>query len=274
QAEIPGFLTDRSLRGADLIAAIVDLGGRHDIEPFRACLHELTRTDRLELEARDLIEQVDRHHTELEALLERDPGLGVAALDLLHDLRGLILDPVFRDAPEPRHPVVATRMPAAWPLDDTLTMEMRRGERFGHPLAAAILAPDRPAEAASGIMESAATALKETCRDTDVAGRLVPDGFGIIFPCTARGEALRAAERLRQALTAATRVAWSAGLASCPEQPWDPETLAAAAGEALAEARAGAGASTRAHHPERRAHPRRLVPVTALTALLRWDGGE
>ncbi len=271
QDEIGGILWDPALRGARLSEAIVDLGARHDIEPFRACLHRLAGLERPEAAARPLLEEIDRHRASLEARLGRDPGLGVAALDFLHGLEGTIRDPIFREEGEgaPR----ATRSAGPGSIDEILALEVRRGERFGRPLAVAVLAPDGEGATAEGTMNLAAAAVKEALRDTDQAVRLVPQGFALILPCTPAGGAQQAAERLCRALRTATGTTWSAGLAACPDLAWDADALGSHAREALAAARAAGGDAARRFRPERRDHPRKGVGA-ALVATVRRDGAE
>ncbi len=275
QDEIRRVLRNPALRGARLLEEIADLGTRHDIEAFRAALHAVARIDRPEVSARSLFEAIDQHRASLETRLGRDPGLSVAALDFLHDLEGLLRDPIFREADDPRGAAPGwPKAPGPASLDEVLALEVRRGERFGRPLAVAILAPDRPADAGERTMALAAVALRDAGRDTDHVARLLPDGFGVVFPCTGGEEGRRAAERLRLAAEASTGSPWSAGVAVCPDQPWEASALAAGAREALAAARAVGGSAVRLFRPERREHPRCGGVGASLTAALRTDGDE
>jgi GGDEF domain-containing protein len=266
-------LQDGALRGARLLEAISDLGTRGDFEPFRAALFALARVDRPESGARPLVEAIEQHRAALEIRIGRDPGISVAALDFLHELEGIILEPVFRETEAPGLPRRSTTASArAWSFDDALALEVRRGERFGRSLSLAILAPDGLASDGEEITGRAAEALREAGRDTDQVARLLPRGFGVILPCTAGEAGQRAAERLRLAAEAATRASWSAGVASCPEQAWSAPALATGAQEALGAARDSGGGATRLLRAERREHARRAPPGEALAAVLVADG--
>jgi hypothetical protein len=275
-AAIRRVLEDAGLRGEAFADSIDALGGRLGIEPFRGCLLALVGLDRAEAAARSLLGAIEEHRGALEARLGRDPGLPVAALDLLHGLEGTLREPVFHQAhgvgggPGPEEE--APRPFLA--IDEILFLEIRRAERFGRPLALALLAPDHPAGGREASIASAANALRDACRDTDHAARIVPEGFVVILPGTPPEAALRAAERLRRALSTASGEPWSAGLAGCPDLPWDMTEVARAARRALRGAREAGGARALPFRLERRGHPRRRVGMERLAALLRRESGQ
>jgi hypothetical protein len=240
--EVRGVLDDPELRGPRLIEAIAATGRRHGIEPFRAGLHCLVQIERSEGAARALLEAIEEHRASLAVRLGRDPGRSVAALDYLHDLEGAIRNPVFRagpgqaegpGTPAPKRPTLS--------IEEILALEVRRGERYGRPLAVALLSPDDPPGGGDAVLQSGAAALRGAMRDVDHAARVLPEGFLAVLPCTPVGEALVAAERLRSTIRSATGVPWSAGVAQCPGQAWDPAGLARGARQALREARPRVG---------------------------------
>ena len=249
--------------------ALDSIGARRGIEPFRACLRVLARMERPEGEARALLNAVEEHRAGLEMRLGRDPGFCVAALDYLHGLEGFIPEPAFRDSGA-AGPGTAVAPPR--PIDELLALEVRRGERFGRPIALLLLAPDRLPGSAEAVMAAAATTLREVARDSDHVARIVPAGFALVLPCTELRFALPAARRLRSALGTAGDGTWSAGVATCPEQPWDPAELARRAREALRSAQRGGGDAVETYHEERRAHPRRPVGALVEASLRREDG--
>jgi GGDEF domain-containing protein len=272
QQEIRSALEDPAVRGPRLIASLEEIGARRGIEPFRVCLRDVARVDRPEAEARAMLTVVEEHRAGLQVRLGRDPGFCVSALDYLHGLEGFIPEPAFRESgvaePAPGAAVAPPR-----PIDELLATEVRRGERFGRPLALLILAPDRLPGAAEAAMAAAAATLREVGRDSDHAARIVPAGFALVLPCTGSRPALSAAGRLRAALRSGGGPTWSAGVATCPEQPWDAAELARRAREALRAAQRGGGDAVETYHEERRAHPRR--PVGALLeARLHGIGAE
>jgi GGDEF domain-containing protein len=239
-----------------LTAALAAIGRRHGAEAFRACLRDLARVDRPDSEASEILVAVEAHRAALAVRLGRDPGLCVAALDYLHDLEGLVQEPAFRasDAPGPEP---GGALAPARPVDELLEHEVRRGERFGRPLSLAILAPDRLPGGGEAVMAAAASTLRELARDTDHVARIVPAGFALVLPCSGLDQARQAVARLRRALRGEAGVTWSAGLAGCPEQPWDAAVLARRARAALRQAQGAGGDAIETYREERRSHPRR-----------------
>lgn len=272
QEEIETVLGDPSLRGERLSEAVLTLGTRHGIEPFRAVLARLVRLDLREAEARRTLMEVEEHRASLEALLARDPGLAVAALDRLQQVDGTLRDPVFRQAGA-ESPV--TRPPAPSGPEEAEAsgdLEARRGERFDHPLSVVVLSPDRSEPLSGEEAGAAAAALREVARDTDQA-RPVPEGLRVVLPCTSGEAARNAADRLRRALGVSTGISWSAGVAASRREEWDFPDLARGAVEAARAAQARGGDAVGIHRRERRGHPRRRVGGS-LAARLRKDGSE
>jgi hypothetical protein len=234
------------LRGESLAEALEQAGRDHGAAPFQACLGFVSGRPRTEAEAREALRAIETHRGLLEARLGRDPGFLVAAVDHLG----------VREASGGRRPAAASGAglaPAEAPFEDRLDAELRRAERTGRPLVLALLAPRDPVEELS--IEAAATALHRARRDVDVVARLVPSGFGVIFPSIGRPAGERAAARLLDVAARASGTEWCAGLAeSRPEEP-GIESLAAAALRALRLARSG-GRAVRAAAPERRRHRR------------------
>lgn len=233
------------LRGEILAEALEQAGRDHGAPPFQACLGFVSGRPRTEAEAREALRAIETHRGLLEARLGRDPGFLVAAVDHLGG----------REAAGGRRPSAASGAglaPPEAPFEDRLDAELRRAERTGRPLVLALLAPRGPVEELS--IEAAAAALKRARRDVDVVARLVPCGFGVIFPSISRPAGERAASRLLEVAERASGTEWCVGLAqSRPEEP-GIESLAAAALRALRLARSG-GRAVRAA-AERRRHRR------------------
>jgi PilZ domain-containing protein len=259
-AEIRKVLGDPLLRGERFDRAVGEIGSRHDIEPFRALFRALTPIDLPEAQARSTLRAIEEHRASMESLLGRDPGLGVAALDYLHDLEGVIREPAVRDAPAEQDPRLESEAPPeTGSFEELCNLEARRGERTGRPLAAVVLAPDGDRADSEEAMEAAAACLRDRARETDHAHRTGCREFTLILPGTDGEQALAGAERLRRAFCAATGIAWSAGMAACAGPPWDVWALCGEARAAVREARERGGDATRMQHPERREHPRKEV---------------
>ena len=273
QEELRQVLEVPELRGERLIEAITALGRRHSIDSFRAFLRSTLPFERPEAEARDTVQGIERHRSEIESRLGRDPGFTVAAFDLLHGLDRTLRDPIFRDGlPAEAGSVPGAQARAPMDLEDVLILESRRAGRSGRPLAVMILAAVDPTAGLEVDQEASLAMLKDGARDVDFVSTTPAGDFLVLMPCTGGREGLRAAERLRRALTRVSGVDWIAGVASAPGRDVDARALSRLARRALLEARRSETA-TALHRPERRFHAR--LPVGAvLSARLRNEGGE
>ncbi len=258
--EIRMILEDPALQGGRLAGAIRDLGERHAIEPFRACLGAIASLDRAEPAARRLILSIEQHRSVMQRALGRDPGFGVAAIDCLQSVEGLIRDPL---SPAARTDDSIRRVrqegPVMESLQRALALDVRRCKRFGRPLTLAVLRPDRTCVGRSRIPAATVAALHGAVRDVDHTARILPEGFAVTLPCTPGRGGVTTAERLRARLANSVDAPWSAGVASCPEHPWDAVLLARRSQEAVARARSLGGDRTEWSHPERRSVRRRSV---------------
>jgi hypothetical protein len=262
--EIRTLLGDSTMSGGRLAEAIRRLGERHGIEPFRACLGSIAGIDRGEPAARRAILAVEYHRFVLSRRLGRDPGIVIAAIDYLERTGDAPRDPLAR-----REPSGAA---APEPLRPALALQIRRCERWRRPLALAVLRPDRPGSGRARRLAAAMTALRAAVRDVDQVVRILPEGCAVILPCTSGRGGMVAAERARALLTEIAGAPWSAGIASCPEHPWEAASLGSRSQEALARARLQGGGRSEWNHPERRTSRRRPIEAGGLRAALR--GGE
>ena len=255
--DIRQLLDDPALRGEPLLEAISNLGSRHSVEPFRAVLSLSVPLDRPESGARDTVAAIGRHREAMEALLGRDPGFTVAALDLLHELDRTLRDPVFREDGS---------------SEEALRLETRRAERSGRSLAVAVLTPEVPGGPAAGAPESGFVALRDGVRDLDDVTVDPAGDFVVLMPCTGGREGLRAAERFRRTLLAATGSGFCAGVAAAAGRSARASVLLSLARETARESRR-TGAGIALHRPDRRSHPRVRLGG-GLSARLRCEGIE
>ncbi|BAL23993.1 hypothetical protein AZKH_1678 [Azoarcus sp. KH32C] len=114
-------------------------------------------------------------------------------------------------------------------LDDTLTKELARAQRYGHPLSILMLDVDHfkkfndrhGHEMGDRVLKAVAGAMRETLRQQDFPCRYGGEEFLAILPETSGPGAFNAAERLRQAIAALNveglSVTTSIGCASFPD---------------------------------------------------------
>ena len=135
-----------------------------------------------------------------------------------------------------------------------LELEVQRAERYGRPLAVALIDIDgfrqfnlqHGYEAGDALLRAVGTTIVNVTRGNDLACRLAGDEFAVIFPET---EHVGASEALGRVLVAMETLevagvrghSASAGIATL-EPGQSPERLLAAAGTALDAARAAGGA--------------------------------
>ncbi|MGI8512330.1 MAG: bifunctional diguanylate cyclase/phosphohydrolase [Solirubrobacteraceae bacterium] len=137
---------------------------------------------------------------------------------------------------------------------ERLEAELAHGGRQGRPLALIVLdlddfkaVNDQDGHAAGDeVLCRVVDELQDEMRPNDVVGRLGGDEFGLLLPGAVRSDALEAAERIRIRL--AHRAPVSAGVAACPEDGTDSETLHHHADHELDEDKAGPGLG---HEPGR-----------------------
>jgi diguanylate cyclase (GGDEF)-like protein len=137
-------------------------------------------------------------------------------------------------------------------FDEHLARELERSSRYGTPLTLLLLDLDRLKEindrgghaAGDASLRVVSRVLSGSCRVTDVVARLGGDEFAILAPSTRAVEAMRLAERVRDALGRAAPheppISVSIGVADLSRAPApSAEALYAAADAALYRAKAG-----------------------------------
>lgn len=139
-------------------------------------------------------------------------------------------------------------------LDENLSREMSRSRRTGNPLSIVVLDIDHfkrfndslGHDAGDAVLVGLGRLLTEQARDMDLPCRLGGEEFLVVLPRASAEQALLAAERLRQAVSAMQveyrseplhGVTVSLGVASYPDHADGPESLIRAADQALYRAK-------------------------------------
>lgn len=151
-------------------------------------------------------------------------------------------------------------------LLDILGNELKRGARYGEPLAVSMIDLDLFKSvndtfghlAGDKILTQLVDTLKTTFRSTDCLARYGGDEIAVVMPKAGRNEALTALERARDAVARATfsgpngqnlQITISAGVAVFPDHGEDPLTLLDRADQAMYVAKNSGGNRVQLYDP-------------------------
>ena len=274
--ELLALLAEDAHNAHRLIERLDALWLERGASPYAALLLLLTRMPFEESEARRHWEEIVERQQALTHALGRDPGVRVAVLDhFVHANRMLVrprlIDLEVADAVG----VDPARDGTTGLLSDrafrtALQREVRRARRYGEGAALVLFDFDGFATVnrrvgrsiGDRLLREAALLLSNRIRDIDLAGRPGEDEMALLLPETDRGGALRVAERFRaeveghfgsrEAAGQPVGITVSAGIAVCPEDATDAESLLRCAAQALYLAKAAGKNATETYRPERR----------------------
>jgi len=270
------LLGDERLDGPTLLRRLRAMRRLERVPACSAALHLLAHVDLPEDEGELLLEELLQHRRALAASLERDPGLPVAAIDFLCNVRPLLANPTIVEQAELERTERSaftdslTRMYNRRYFQLTFDVEVRRSARYGLQLALVMLDLDgfKPVNDRHGhllgdlVLKRTGGLIRRSVRETDVAVRFGGEEFAIVLPETGRNGALVVAERIRVAVEGHFRthpvqersiaVTLSGGIATYPADGVTATTLLARADEALYLAKTRGRNRIVAHHAERR----------------------
>jgi diguanylate cyclase (GGDEF)-like protein len=262
---VPAQLLDR-LRG---------LRSAEDAPVCAAALQQLANLRLTERQAERLLIDLLAHRDQLARALKRDPGIRVAAIDYLSNVKKILVNPTIVE----RAQLDRTQRSA---ITDALTglynrrffmsslgLEVQRSRRYSLRLAILMLdldefklLNDRHGHTFGDlVLQRVGRLLRRAVREADLACRYGGEEFAVILPETGRLGAFAVAERIRQRLDRgfaepiggqAVDVRLSGGIAAFPEDAGDPEGLVARADQALYLSKRHGKDRVSLHHAERR----------------------
>jgi len=259
-----------------------------------AALHLLAHIEMPEVQAERLLADLLRHRDDVAGSLGRDPGLRVAAIDYLSNVKRLLANPAIVERSQleqaERSAITdpLTRLYNRRHLMAALSRELRRSQRYALRLSLLMLDLDEFKRlndehghaAGDAVLQQVARILRRAVREADVPCRFGGEEFAVILPETDRLGAYAVAERTRarierlfqdgafQGLPA--RLGLSGGIACYPDDGQNPATLVARADQALYLAKErGKNRISLFHSEQRRAVRYPARPAATVRILVR-----
>ena len=288
------LLAAERLDGDKLIDRLRQLRRHEGVATCSAMLHLLTHLELPEDEAEQLLIELDGHRRQVGATLGRDPGLRVAAVDYLSNVRGLLHNPTIVELDElettERSAITdsLTGLHNRRYFDSALDIEARRSMRYGLGLSLLLLDLDlfKPINDLHGhrfgdlVLARIGELLQQAARDSDVACRFGGEEFAVILPETGRLGAFSLAERVRRRVQRLfeepfdgqpLELSVSGGVATFPVDGEDAESLVECADRAMYLAKESGRNRIVLYHSERRRFVRYPVRSAARVWLRAGD---
>jgi len=269
------LLADDRLESDRLMQALLDLRGE-GCTACAAALHLLAHVNLPEKQAERLLRDLLSHRADVTRALGRDPGIRVAAVDYLSNVKRLLVNPTIverSDLERTERSAMTdplTRLFNRRYFTDAIGVEVRRSRRHGLRMALLMLDLDRFKVLndlhghlfGDRILQRVGRVLRRSVRDADVPCRYGGEEFAIILPETDRLGGYAVAERIRvridkglaepSASTSRVRLSLSGGVAAYPEDGSEPPALISRADQALYLAKRRGKNRISLFHSERR----------------------
>jgi len=203
-------------------------------------------------QAHTIWKRILAHKRDLERSLERNPGVTVAALDYLINVRhGLLDEPTVVSASTMTSVAYVALTDGLTNLFDHATFltkleeELQRYHRYGDAFSIVMLDIDdfKQVNDSHGhpygdrVLADVAETIQDTVRETDLAARYGGEEFAILAPRTSTHEARALAERIRARVNHRfahrCKTTMSAGVATCPSHGDTRTRLVSSADRAL-----------------------------------------
>jgi diguanylate cyclase (GGDEF)-like protein len=276
EKQVAELMTERGLDANLLLPRLRELRSRENVAACSIAVRVLARLELTEEAAERLLEELHEHRKTMGNGLGRDPGLQVAAIDFLNNVKKLLNSPAVIEI---GHLERAERDAMTDPLTGLfnrryfrrqLDVELRRGTRHNFELSLLILDLDyfKSVNDIYGhafgdrVIRRAGRILRRAVRESDIACRFGGDELVVVLPETDRLGAFTVAERIRRRIetrfTAApigdrlVAMTVSGGLATFPDDGATAEALIDCADQALYLAKSRGRNGIVIHHSERR----------------------
>jgi diguanylate cyclase (GGDEF)-like protein len=249
-------------------------------------VRELASLPLSEEEARTVWEAIRRHRVDLQSRLGRDPGIRVAACDLLVSRTGVLPRAVFVErtgvdrAERSAGVDPLTGLPGPAAFGRAVSREIRRCARGLRRASVVILDLDRFSgvngslgrAGADALLREAGALVDSRLRGGDLAARGEGASFALLLPRTGRLGAYVASERVLRSLRERLRLGASAGVGVYPEDGETRAALLRSARRALSRAKSDGGGRVCPHSADRRGSVR-LRPAGRMLHVRAFRGG-
>jgi len=263
---------------------------------FSLVLYMLAHLSMSEEQAEGLLVELLEHREHVGAELGRDPGLRVAAIDYLCNVRKLLRNPTIVELSQLENTERCAATDSLTGLynrryfDTAIEVEVRRSARYS--LEASLLMLDldafKPVNDLYGhpfgdlVLRQAGSIIRRAVRESDLACRFGGEEFTVLLPETTRLGAFAVAERVRRAVERefahkplegrAVAMTVSGGVACYPHDGRDPHSLVERADRSLYLSKTAGRNRVSIYHSEQRRAVRYPVQGTARTRIARTEG--
>jgi len=278
--------------GEQLMAGLLEIRRGEDVEACSIALDLLARLKLPELQAERLLRDLLRHRGEVTRALGRDPGLRVAAIDYLSNVRPLLANPTIVERSQlerTERSAITDELTGLFNrrhFMSTLALEVRRSRRYSLRMALLMLDLDgfKDLNDLHGhlfgdlVLQRMGRVIRRAVREADVPCRYGGEELAVVLPETDRLGAFALAERVRQrvaqrfskpigAQVVSVRV--SGGISAYPEDGNDATMLISRADEALYLSKSRGKDQISVYHSEQRRDVRYPAKIAAKITLAR-----
>lgn len=293
---VDALLADDRCDSDQLMARLLELREAEGIQTCSAALYLLAHLEIPEVQAERLLADLLRHRNKVKRALRRDPGLRVATIDYLSNVKKLLANPTIVEnaqlAKTEKSAITdpLTKLYNRRHFSRALALEVRRSQRYSLRLSLLMLDLDafKSLNDRHGhlfgdlVLQRVARVLRRAVRDADTPCRYGGEEFSVILPETDRLGSYAVAERIRTRIQSSfsekpvrgklIHVSLSGGIASYPVDGEDPPALIARADQALYVAKRCGRDRISLYHSERRGSIRYPAKGTARASLARRGG--
>lgn len=278
--------------GDKLMASLLEIRQGEGVEACSMALNLLARLKLPEIQAERLLCDLLRHRGEVTRALGRDPGLRVAAIDYLSNVRPLLANPTIVERSQlerTERSAITDELTGLYNrrhFMSTLALEVRRSRRYSLRMALLMLDLDGFKQIndrhghlfGDRVLQRMGRVIRRAVREADVPCRYGGEEFAVVLPETDRLGAFALAERVRRSVVERfsepiggqiARVRVSGGISAYPEDGNEAAVIVSRADEALYLSKSRGKDRISVYHSEQRRDVRYPAKAAAKIKLAR-----